>query len=159
MVVGTSAGTQVGAVVASGTPWDDAWGRQVDPKRQPVEENPSGSLGSLFAKYDEIAASSRTPEEWIQRIVKLATESKTITESERLSQIRTRIGDLQWAETLRIVAVDLTTSQRVVWGAHSGIELHRAVSASCSLQGYGRQPSSVLGSISMVEPTPWRTLI
>ncbi|NRD77109.1 patatin-like phospholipase family protein [Bacillus sp. BRMEA1] len=142
LVVGTSAGSQVGAVISSRMPWDDIWERLVYPK--PAEKSPSGSLGSLFVEYDEIAASSKTPEEWIQRLGKLATESKTMTENEQFSRIRTKIGDLQWAQSLRITAIDLTTSQRVVWESNSGIELLRAVSASSSLPGVW--PPTTIGS-------------
>jgi len=144
LIVGTSAGSQVGSLVALGIPWDDIWERLVDLKPQSMDETPSGNLSSLFARYDEIAASSRTPEEWIESIGKLAIESKTMTESEQLSRIRTRIGDCQWADTLRIAAIDLTTSQRVVWGYNSGIELLRAVSASSSLPGVW--PPTTIGS-------------
>jgi NTE family protein len=148
LFVGTSAGSNVGAYISSRLPWDDIWERLVNPKSE--ELKPSGSLSdSLFAKYDEIAASSKTPEEWIQRIGKLAIESKTITENEQLSRIRTRIGDLQWAETLRITAIELTTSERVVWGSNSDIELLQAVSASSSLAGV--YPPTTIGSRQYID--------
>lgn len=145
LIVGTSAGAQVGLVVASGTAWNDAWERQANPNRQPEEENPSSDLTSLFAKYDEIAASSNTPEEWIRGQGRLAIESHTLSESEHLSRIGKRISDfVEWPEKLRIVAVDLETSQRVIWGAHSGIDLYKAASASGSLPGVW--PPTTIGS-------------
>lgn len=135
LVIGTSAGSQVGAVITSGISWNGIWEKLINLKYQSQEESSSGSFGSLFEKYDEIAASTRAPKEWIERIGKLAIEANTMTESEQLSRIRNTIGDCKWAETLRIVAVDLFTSQRVVWGSNSGIELIKAASASSSLPG------------------------
>ncbi|EHI98165.1 hypothetical protein CDLVIII_1472 [Clostridium sp. DL-VIII] len=135
LIVGTSAGSQVGAVIASRISWNDIWEKLINLKYQSQKESPSGNLGSLFEKYDEIATSSKTPKEWIDRMGKLAIESNTMAESEQLSRIRNTIGDCQWAEALRIVAVDLVTSQRVVWGSNSSIELIKAASASSSLPG------------------------
>lgn len=144
LVVGTSAGSQVGALIASRISWDNIWQRMLDPKRLAMEEKPSDNLGPLFTKYDEIAATAKTPEVWIEMLGKLAAETKTMTDDEQLSRIRTRLGDCQWAENLRIVAIDLITSQRVVWGADSGIELLRAASASSSLPGVF--PPTTIGS-------------
>ncbi len=135
LVVGTSAGSQVGAVIASRISWDDIWEKLINLKYQSQKDSPSRNLGSLFEKYDEIATSSRTPNEWIERIGKLAIESNTMTESEQLSRIKNTIGDCKWSEALHIVAVDLSTSQRVAWGFDSGIELIKAASASSSLPG------------------------
>lgn len=144
LIIGTSAGSQVGTFVASNLSWNEIWERLIEPKNQPIEESPSSNLGPVFQIYDEIASSSKTPHEWIERIGKLGVESKTMPESNQLSRIENKITGLHWAESLRIAAIDLTTSQRVIWGPNSGVELLRAVSASSSLPGVW--PPTTIGS-------------
>ncbi|WP_261851213.1 patatin-like phospholipase family protein [Clostridium folliculivorans] len=144
LIVGTSAGSQVGTLVASNLSWNDIWERLIDPKHQQIEESPSSNLGPVFERYDEIAASSKTPHEWIERIGELAIETKIIPESNQLSRIENKITGLHWAESLRIAAIDLATSERVVWGPNSGVELLRAVAASSSLPGVW--PPTTIGS-------------
>ncbi|ERI91091.1 phospholipase, patatin family [Clostridiales bacterium oral taxon 876 str. F0540] len=149
LIIGTSAGSQVGASLASGISWDDIWERLIESTNKPFEESPIGNMGWLFEAYDEIATNSNTAEEWIQRIGNLAVKSNTLPESSQLARINDRLGDLAWGKALKIAAVDLSTSRRIVWGRNSGVDLVHAVSSSSSLAGVW--PPITIGSSQYID--------
>jgi NTE family protein len=134
LIIGTSAGSQVGAVVASGLAWEEIWARQVAPL--PQSQSGSGAdMPALFRLYARIQADAKTPQEWILGQGALAREAVTVSEAERLGEIEGRIQMSAWPERLGVIGVETLSGKRVLWTKESGVDLISAVAASSALPG------------------------
>jgi len=131
VVIGTSAGSLVGAQILGGTPLDELYARQMRP---PVGEVASKMglgvllrfVAPLLLPGDEQAARAR--------IGKAALRARTIPEGERRRIIAGRLPSHTWPQRdLRITTVDAETGEFVVLRRDSGVELVDAVAASCAV--------------------------
>ena len=139
LVLGTSAGSAVGAQVTSGEPLDALVARQ----RTPVEESKEIAavldldvLGSIFATlWDE----DLDPEERRARVGAAALAAETVPEEVRLETIAARLPSPSWpdadAHHLVLTAVDAGSGAFTTFDASSGVALVDAVAASCAVPG------------------------
>ncbi|GAA2093931.1 patatin-like phospholipase family protein [Actinomadura alba] len=136
LVVGTSAGSTVGAQVASGIAVERLFERQVDPALQTRELPVDLDLAEFTATLTKILAGAEDPIDVRRRIGAWALRTPTVTEAERRAVIAGRLMSDTWPERpLAVVAVDAHTGETRVFDAASGIGLIDAVAASSAVPG------------------------
>lgn len=130
-IIGSSAGSTVGARLASGLTAEEAYAGQLDGGAHEVAANfgfrtIAGLLGpQLLPGSDEAIA---------RRIGRAALRATTVGESERRAIIAQRVpGDVWPQRELLITALDATTGVRRVFTRDSGVSLVDAVAASCAV--------------------------
>ncbi|HEX6468533.1 MAG TPA: patatin-like phospholipase family protein [Streptosporangiaceae bacterium] len=133
LVVGTSAGSVVGAQVAAGIPAEDRYAAQL---AAPSGEPAARQRGLVSAQIAWAVLSSRAPERARARIGRLALAAKTVPEADRRAVIEARLPVHSWPERkLLITAVDAMTGEFVTFDAAGGVPLVDAVAASCAVPG------------------------
>ncbi len=139
-VVGTSAGSVVGAQVTTGVPLSDLFDHQVSPpKPAPLASiSPSvlaGFVWSLLRARGDIETFGRLVGRWS---ADRAAAGKLPTLEARYDAIRERLPRQEWGPVgrLRVTAVDVQTGAvRVFDGSDEGVSLVDAVTASCAVPG------------------------
>ncbi|WP_117211925.1 patatin-like phospholipase family protein [Allorhizocola rhizosphaerae] len=133
LVVGTSAGAVVGAVIASGAPVRDRYEAQL----APAHDELAARLGpGLLARYAWALAISRSPQRFGARMGALALAAKTVPAQARREVIASRLPVGDWSDrALKVTAVDASTGKFVVFDRDSGVPLVDAVAASCAVPG------------------------
>ena len=143
-VVGTSAGSIVGAQITSGTSLDELYRRQLLSPRElgdggvPVATiGPRVALtfvGSLLQARGDVERFGRVLG---RRAVKAAAAGRTPSIAERYDQVRQRLTSTDWpTRDLVVTAVDVGTGALVAFGPegdHPHVGLEDAVNASCSV--------------------------
>jgi NTE family protein len=138
LVVGTSAGSVVGAQVTSGAGLEAMYGRQLEPA---TSETAARLNRATVVQFGWAMLRSRGRDvEFRRRIgaLALAAEKAGITppEQERLDVIGARLAGTDWPERdLKITAVDASTGEFRVFDRDSGVPLLSAVAASCAVPG------------------------
>ncbi|TFV68156.1 UNVERIFIED_ORG: patatin-like phospholipase family protein [Bacillus sp. AZ43] len=139
LVVGTSAGSVVGAQVATGEPLEAMYGRQLEPA---TGEKATRLNRATFAQFGWALLRSRGRDvEFRRRIGALALAAEkagaTPSEQERLDVIGARLGGKDWPvdRLLQVTAVDAETGEFRVFDRDSGVPLLHAVAASCAVPG------------------------
>jgi NTE family protein len=138
LVVGTSAGSVVGAQVTSGAGLEAMYGRQLEPA---TSETGARRNRATVVQFGWAMLRSRGRDvEFRRRIgaLALAAEKAGITppEQERLDVIGARLAGTDWPERdLKITAVDASTGEFRVFDRDSGVPLLSAVAASCAVPG------------------------
>lgn len=138
VVVGTSAGSVVGAQITSGADLDELYERQL----APPEPGPSAELGRRVELHYALALlRSRGNLERFGRhlgrlAVRAAASGRIPTLDERLTVIADRLTSPEWPERdLRVTVVDATTGAFRVLRRADGVPLRDAVAASCAVPG------------------------
>ena len=138
LVVGTSAGSVVGAQLTSGADLEALFARQLEP---PTGERAARMTRAALARYGWAVLRSRGDDVAFRRRVgalALAAEQAglTPTEQERLDVIGSRLVSRAWPDRdLRITTVDAQTGEFRVLDRTSGVPLLQAVAASCAVPG------------------------
>src|SRR4051812_18999321 len=138
LVVGTSAGSVVGAQVACAADLEEMYSRQLEP---PVDEKVARMTGANLARYGwALLRSLGRGVEFRRRVgaLALAAEEAGLTPSqqERLDVIGSRLVSPSWPErALVITAVDAATGEFVPFDREAGVPLLLAVAASCAVPG------------------------
>ena len=138
LVVGTSAGSVVGAQLTSGADLEALFARQLEP---PTGERAARMTRAALARYGWAVLRSRGDDVAFRRRVgalALAAERAglTPTEQERLDVIGSRLVSRAWPDRdLRITTVDAQTGEFRVLDRTSGVPLLQAVAASCAVPG------------------------
>lgn len=135
-IIGTSAGSTVGAQLRSGLTTAELFARQVDPGRQGREISPP--LEQLMAMMQAFrsCAGIDDPLERRLRIGRIALDSRTVSEAERRAVIAGRLPSPDWpAGPLQLTAVDAETGELRIFDADAGVALVDAVAASCAVPG------------------------
>jgi NTE family protein len=134
LVVGTSAGSVVGAQIATGVDVDERYAAQL--------ADPTGEIAARLgrAALARLAAATllgpRDPQRVRARIGAAALRARTVGQEERIAVIGRRLPVHEWPERdLRITAVDADTGEFVVLDRESGVPLVEAVAASCAVPG------------------------
>jgi NTE family protein len=134
LVVGTSAGAAVGALVAAGVDPADRYAVQL--------AGPGGEiavrLGPLMiARFGWATLRSRSTQQAGAALGRLALAADTVPEAERRAVIASRLPVQTWPEDRRLLltAVDAATGEFTVFDSGSGVELVDAVAASCAVPG------------------------
>jgi NTE family protein len=130
-VVGTSAGSVVGAQVTSGLPVAGLYASQLEP--------PDAELGGRLSR---IAALKLVPpyvlpgsgREKLARVGRVARAAHEPGSIDREGVIRSRLPVHDWPDRdLRITAVDTDSGEFTVFTRDSGVDLVSAVAASCAV--------------------------
>ncbi|MEU6700429.1 patatin-like phospholipase family protein [Pseudonocardia sp. NPDC046786] len=135
LVVGTSAGSVVGANLAAGRDPQALLESQLAPPTGEV----AAQLGIRAAARIGLAALAgpRDAERVRARLGRMALAADTGPESERLAVIESRLAGVDWPSggDLRVTAVDAHTGAFRVFGRDDGVPLATAVAASCAVPG------------------------
>ncbi|MFI2239910.1 patatin-like phospholipase family protein [Streptomyces chrestomyceticus] len=133
-VIGTSAGSIVGAQLTSGrlAP-DELFARQL----APVTGETAARMGAReLARFAYLALRSRDAVDFGARMGRLALGSRAAAGPSRRDAVARRLVSHDWpARRLMITAVDATTGRRTAFDDTSGADLVDAVSASCAVPG------------------------
>jgi NTE family protein len=138
LVVGTSAGSVVGAQVTGGAELEAMFARQLEP---PAEEKVARMSRGNLARYAWAMLVSRGRDADFRRRVgqvALAAEKAGLTpsEQERLDVIGARLVSREWPDRdLTITAVNAHTGEFRAFDRTSGVPLLQAVAASCAVPG------------------------
>jgi NTE family protein len=133
LVLGTSAGSVVGAQITSGAGLSELYQAQLAP---PTTTDVTARLGlMIIAKYIWAMSRSRDPVRARIRIGRMAATAKTVSEAERRRIIGAAVAD-QWpARRLLVTAIDVESGELRAFDAASGVGLVDAVGASCAVPG------------------------
>lgn len=133
LVVGTSAGSVVGAQVRSGTPPAQLYESQLRPPR---EEVPARLGTAVLLRWAWAGGRGRDAARARARIGAMALSARTPSEQSRRAVIAARLPSADWpAARLLVTAVDAASGEFVVFDADSGVPLVDAVGASCAVPG------------------------
>jgi NTE family protein len=133
LVVGTSAGSVVGAQVATDLDAEERYRAQL---AQPDGEVAATFGPGLIARYAMAMVGPRTPQRVRARIGRLAVRTRTVDEAARVRVIESRLPVHEWPDrALLITAVDVATGEFRVFDRACGVPLVRAVAASCAVPG------------------------
>jgi len=133
LVVGTSAGSVVGAQVAAGADVEERYTAQL---KGPGAEVAARLGGRAVTRIAWTVVRSRDPQRARARIGHMALAAKTVPEAERRAIIESRLPVKTWPERrLKITAVEAATGEFVTFDKDSGVELVDAVAASCAVPG------------------------
>ena len=146
-ILGTSAGSVVGALLALGRQAGDIAGpimaeaeRPRDIPQQVAQERPGApNMMVLLQKMQEAASGERDPREVRREIGEFSLAAQTVDEESFLSGFGRQLsqaGEGVWpAHGYACTAVDTASGDFVVWNAASKVSLSRAVASSCSVPG------------------------
>lgn len=144
LVVGTSAGSVVGALLCTGADLSELLQVQAAP-------GPGGELaaafdsGAMLMAFGAALAGARGEQDARARIGVLALATPTVDEQERRDVIAGRLPSHDWpSRRLLITAVDASTGEFLALDASAGLSLVDAVAASCAVPGVW-PPASALG--------------
>ncbi len=130
LVVGTSAGSVVGALVAGGTPVEELYQGQLLPPTS--EQSARLGLGTIL-KLASASLGSIDAQRARAKIGAMALAAKTIPEEERRAIIKSRLVHNDWpARRLLITTVAADDGEFVVFDRDAGVSLVDAVGASPS---------------------------
>jgi NTE family protein len=138
LVVGTSAGSVVGALVTGGAKLRELYERQLAPA---TGEKAARLNRATLAQFGWAMLRSRGRDvEFRRRIGALALAAEkaglTPSEQERLDVIGERLAGTQWPDRqLLTTAVDAETGEFRTFDRDSGVSLLQAVAASCAVPG------------------------
>jgi NTE family protein len=138
LFVGTSAGSAVGAQLASGNAPDDIIAQYASlddashPSQKPVD------FAALLQQFMQLFTSTEPPEKVRADLGAFALATDTISEDEWLDTFRRMPGmtaDLWPGRRFVCTAVDAATGAFVAWDGAAGVALDRAVASSCAVPG------------------------
>ena len=130
LVIGTSAGSAVGAQVAGSRSLDDLYAAQLT---SDASELPARIGGAALLRY-VIAGLDPNRKRGLTRLGRQAREARTATAEERRAVIEKRILVDEWPERrLLIPATDAESGEQRVFDRDSGVSLIDAVAASCAV--------------------------
>jgi NTE family protein len=134
LIVGTSAGAVVGAMIASGVDLplaiDDLASRAESTASPHVPVDFSAVLSAFGVLYDTNA----DPQRARARVGAMALEAPVTDAESRLREISERLPYHEWPERpLQITAVDAADGSFVVWDSESTVSLPLAVTSSCAV--------------------------
>jgi NTE family protein len=133
VMIGTSAGSIVGADIASGQDLETLYQTQLAP---PAPE-PAARMGwGVIGRLMWIMSTSRDPVRARARVGHWALAARTMPEADRRKVIEARLPASHWpARNLKITAVDARTGEFVVFDSAGDADLVDAVGGSCAVPG------------------------
>ncbi|MDT5083677.1 MAG: hypothetical protein QOJ61_720 [Mycobacterium sp.] len=135
VLVGTSAGSSVGAQISSGLAIEDLFERQI--QASSAEIDPGNGIDTVVELFlQAVADPHSTVTQKRQRIGAVALATETVAEPVRRDVIARRLPSQHWSDrVLRVTAIDIDTGKLVVFDRDSGVKLVDAVTASCAVPG------------------------
>ncbi|GLX06161.1 patatin [Microbispora sp. NBRC 16548] len=131
-IVGTSAGSVVGTLVATGADLEEAIAHQaeVDTGPPPAVDHMDEVLQAFAIMFDP----NLDRREARRRVGQMALAARVDHYAERLAAVGERLPVKEWPEReLLITSVDAATGEFVVWDRSSGTPLVLAVASSCAV--------------------------
>jgi NTE family protein len=133
LIIGTSAGSVVGAQIATGVDPQERYEAQLAP---PDGELAAALGGGAMLRMGLAMIGPRDPERVRARIGRVALRASRVPEAERIAVIGRRLPVHEWPErALKVAAVDAHTGEFVALDRGSGVPLVEAVAASCAVPG------------------------
>ena len=130
-IIGTSAGSVVGAQLATG---QLAAAVAMQERTETSEIYVEVDLQSFFDTAAKLAVGAADEQEVMRRYGAAAIEHETVSEAARKVAVAARLPSHEWPEhPLRIASVDAATGELVVFDRSSGVPLVDAVAASCAV--------------------------
>jgi NTE family protein len=131
LVVGTSAGSVVGAQITNGASLDDLYATQLEPADHEI----GASLGRLtLLRLLPPMLMPGSQRKKLARIGKLSMRAHAPGGEQRIDVIRSRIGVADWPEReLKVTSVEAESGEFVAFDRTSGVDLVHAVAASCAV--------------------------
>lgn len=133
-IIGTSAGSFVGAVLANGYDMKDYY-YELDERR---DENDRASMSSdVYRLWQNAFIVGRDDAEKVGQMMGdiVYTRPSKVDLNERKQAIRQRLGDVEWKDNLEITAINAKTGVTGTFNSQSGITLEEAVTASGAVSG------------------------
>ncbi len=132
LVVGTSAGSIVGARLALGMDLAETVSAVGQPL--PVEAGAGATITDLMTAWADAASRAQTPEQTRIELGKLALDAHTVAEGDfTVAAVFAQLAGRDWPASFRCTAVDTQTGALRVWDAAAGVPLDRAVASSCAV--------------------------
>ena len=131
LVVGTSAGSVVGAQLALGA---DLGASLAELGTGGAVAPAPGGMETLLNAMAAVAGETSSPDEVRVALGRLAVESPTPDEDSFVSLFSSLAGQ-PWPQGFECTAIDVETGALKVWDADTGAALDRAVAASCAVPG------------------------
>jgi NTE family protein len=132
LVVGTSAGSIVGARLAAGLDLDETVSAVGQPL--PVEAGAGATIADLMTAWAGAASRAQTPEQTRIELGKLALDAPTGAEGDFTgTAVFAQLAGRDWPASFRCTAIDTRTGALRVWDATAGVPLDRAVASSCAV--------------------------
>ncbi len=137
LIIGTSAGSVVGAQIAMGMPVAGL----VQAQSRPGDGSIEGAMGQvdqqvLTAVFTKWAGSPEATPPVRAEIGAMALASRTASEEEFIAAIRSLLGTEDWPQkALVLTAVDAQSGEFVTWDRTTGVSLTLAVASSCAVPG------------------------
>jgi NTE family protein len=144
LIVGSSAGSVVGAQITTGTPVAELYEAQLASSGGEVATR----MGlAVIARFALATLRGGGEQAILRRIGDLALRTRTMPEAERKAIIASRLPRSGWpAQRLLITAIVARTGEFTVFDRDSGVSLVDAVAASCAVPGVW-PPSDVNGEL------------
>ena len=135
VVVGTSAGSAVGAQITSPAGLEQLFERQQ--AADSAEIDPGVAIDDIAELFlAAMLTPGATKAEKLQQIGAVAAQTDTVSEAVRREVIAHRLPEHRWPERdLRLTAIDIASGELVAFDRGSGVELIDAVAASCAVPG------------------------
>jgi NTE family protein len=142
LIIGTSAGSIVGAALAFGRPAEELLAAQHAIADSPAPRGATEGafdLAPLMQQFMKLYTSDAPPQQLRAEIGAFALQAKTaMTEDEWLATFAASetFGTDAWPEKpYMCTAVDAETGEFVTWSKDSGVPLLRAIASSCAVPG------------------------
>ncbi len=134
LIVGTSAGAYVGALLATGVDLDEAAAGAAGIE---VELSPRIDPALLAQGFAVLTDRSLPPEQVRARLGALARSAPLGDDGPHVARFAAQLPVHDWPERPRLVitGVDTATGALTAWDATAGVDLPAAVAASCALPG------------------------
>lgn len=130
-IIGTSAGSVVGTLLATGADLEHAVARQSTSDHGP---RPVVDMAPVMQAFGILFDPSVEPKEARRRVGELALALPVVEGMARIESVGDRLPVKVWPERdLQVTAVDAATGQFVVWTRESGVALPLAVASSCAV--------------------------
>lgn len=136
LIIGTSAGASVAAMLGSELPLADLFARQSDPALQSAELMAELDVGKMTVEVAAYLRGATTAAEIQRRIGAYALAAETVPEATRRAVIESRLPSRDWPDRrIQVTAADAATGELAVFDARSGVSLVDAVTASSAVPG------------------------
>ena len=134
LIIGTSAGSTVGAQLSMGRNLDEMYAAQL--RDDPNEISPQLNLEVLAKVYEFMQGGGSSSDDVRREIGALALAAETIDWPTRRRVIEGRIGTQEWPDRpLLVTAIDAESGQFRTWSKDDGVGLIDAVASSCAVAG------------------------
>jgi NTE family protein len=131
-VIGTSAGSVVGAQITSGHDLEELYAEQLRPADSEIGAEMGMAVLARMALPSLLPGRPRTKR---RRVGGASLRAHPVGGRERIEVIRSRINVSTWPDgrDLRVTAVNAETGEFVVWDRESGADIVHAVASSCAV--------------------------